>query len=368
MRQHLFDSAAFIVLAAFSAGCELTAPASAHPAPAIPAPAEPAEELPAPAACAAVQEVRCGDFVAGDTSDYNAGASDVLDSYAGVVGNYGGSEVVYRFVAPEGDVEIHIEEAGDGDHDVFVLEEVCEPDHLVARAFNSVQFSPVAGLTYYLVVDGYAGSTGPFALGVQCDGGGAAPDLAEAPCPAYTSIEQEQAPIQQTGAALPAGAASLAWERPTTWTSWVPFAGTPGQRAQHEGIDWIHADESVPDVAVAAAADGTVAYVRGGCPESDLFDRNQQLRECGSGWGNHVVVEHAPGVFTRYAHLRPDSVPVSVGDAVARGQRIGAMGNSGRSETRHLHFELGGSETGFDSCAPTRSFDAVHDPALLPGF
>jgi len=39
------------------------------------------------------------------------------------------------------------------------------------------------------------------------------------------------------------------------------------------------------------------------------------------------------------------------------------MGNSGRSEGRHLHLEIGYYSGDFDSCEPSKSFDFVVNPA-----
>jgi len=100
-----------------------------------------------------------------------------------------------------------------------------------------------------------------------------------------------------------------------------------------------------------------------------MFAHNNASRECGSGWGNHVVVGHGGGLYTRYAHLAPGMIQVHVGDDVLGGTVLASMGNSGRSETRHLHFELGlGHLEGnaFDSCTPAQSFESVLDPELLP--
>jgi murein DD-endopeptidase MepM/ murein hydrolase activator NlpD len=68
-------------------------------------------------------------------------------------------------------------------------------------------------------------------------------------------------------------------------------------------------------------------------------------------------------VYTRYAHLA--TIAVSAGDAVAMGQPIGTMGNSGRSDVRHLHFELGTRATTIDSCGPAQSFDAIYEGSKL---
>ena len=111
-----------------------------------------------------------------------------------------------------------------------------------------------------------------------------------------------------------------------------------------------------------------MVYVRTGCEQSSTFAHNTIGRECGSGWGNHVVVDHGGGLVTRYAHLLPDSVVVQVGDAVSARAVLAAMGNTGRSDVRHLHLELGTIGTPLDPCQPSQSFDAVFDPAgWVPG-
>jgi len=190
-------------------------------------------------------------------------------------------------------------------------------------------------------------------------------DTTAPPCPSYDSQEEEYSPVQTAGAGTPPGAGTIAWQRPAAYVYLGAFSGTPGQAASHEGVDYIHDDPGVGHVLVEAAAAGTVIYVRTGCPQSTLFGSNQQLRECGAGWGNHVVVDHGGDIVTRYAHLRPGTTVVQVGDGVAAGDTLSEMGNSGRSDTRHLHFELGTDADGLDPCDHAQSFDRVFDAELL---
>ena len=88
-------------------------------------------------------------------------------------------------------------------------------------------------------------------------------------------------------------------------------------RRMHSGTDFAGA-RGTP---IHATADGTV--IRAG-----------RMR----GYGNVVDVQHAFGLVTRYAHM--DSIAVSAGQTLSRGDRVGAMGTTGRSTGVHLHYEV----------------------------
>lgn len=66
-----------------------------------------------------------------------------------------------------------------------------------------------------------------------------------------------------------------------------------------------------------------------------------------AGWdgdyGNKVAVEHyidGESFTTIYAHLQHGSIPVYAGQVIPRGERLGAVGNTGQSYGAHLHFEV----------------------------
>lgn len=73
---------------------------------------------------------------------------------------------------------------------------------------------------------------------------------------------------------------------------------------------------------VLSTEDGIVAYV------------GNELK----GYGNLVIIKHAGGWISAYAHLR-DYV-IKKGQKVSRGQKIGAVGNSGKVKSSQLYFSL----------------------------
>ncbi|WP_290726630.1 M23 family metallopeptidase [Fibrobacter sp. UBA2449] len=78
------------------------------------------------------------------------------------------------------------------------------------------------------------------------------------------------------------------------------------------------------------------------------------------GYGNYIMVEHANGTRTLYAHLQKRLV--DVGATVEGGQLIGKGGNTGRSSGPHLHFEIRYGEVNID---PATVFD-FEKGELLP--
>ncbi|MBO7616573.1 MAG: M23 family metallopeptidase [Bacteroidales bacterium] len=86
----------------------------------------------------------------------------------------------------------------------------------------------------------------------------------------------------------------------------------------HSGIDF-------------SAALGTETYATGDGVVADV-ERNEW------GYGNMVVIDHGYGYKTRYAHLQ--KAAVRKGQKVKRGQKIGYIGDSGKTTGVHLHYEV----------------------------
>ncbi len=101
----------------------------------------------------------------------------------------------------------------------------------------------------------------------------------------------------------------------------------------HKGVD-LAAPTGTP---VVAAAAGTVVRA-----------------EAAGTYGNLIIVRHANGFETRYAHL--SAIGVTAGQRVEAGEALGKVGSTGNSAIPHLHFEV-------------RQGDQVIDPArvLEPG-
>ena len=90
-----------------------------------------------------------------------------------------------------------------------------------------------------------------------------------------------------------------------------------GRSALHSGLDF-QADTGTP---ILAAAGGVVV-----------------VQEFHPGFGNMVEIDHGNSLITRYAHA--SATFVKKGDLVKRGQKIAAVGSTGRSTGPHLHFEV----------------------------
>jgi murein DD-endopeptidase MepM/ murein hydrolase activator NlpD len=126
------------------------------------------------------------------------------------------------------------------------------------------------------------------------------------------AAQQRSTPSTSPGDTTPSHAGFI-------WPVSGPVTSSFGWRwgRMHEGID-IGVSAGTP---IHAAASGTVIY-------------------CGwmEGYGNLVVVDHANGLATAYAHQ--SAIAVTCGQGVIQGQVVGYVGSTGHSTGPHLHFEV----------------------------
>ncbi len=96
---------------------------------------------------------------------------------------------------------------------------------------------------------------------------------------------------------------------------------------------------------IVAGADGTVMSTHDGEPDRCTTGT------CGGGggFGNYVVLQHADGKLSYYAHMRRSSVRVMTGQRVRCGDALGLVGSSGNSTGPHVHFEVRVRTTATDS-------------------
>lgn len=144
----------------------------------------------------------------------------------------------------------------------------------------------------------------------------------------YIPIEEGHEDLEEIGndladlAVLQATASRLPLAQPVASMSLTSRFGSrrdpfTGRTAMHSGLDM-------------AAATGT--QVRATGPGRVVFAGTN------GGYGRMVEIDHGNGITTAYGHL--NSISVSVGETVARGEVIARSGSTGRSTGPHLHYEV----------------------------
>ncbi|MER7174471.1 M23 family metallopeptidase [Streptomyces mesophilus] len=133
-------------------------------------------------------------------------------------------------------------------------------------------------------------------------------DTAEAPAAEAPAPKAEQAAATTSGFTAPV-AAGVSTQYRTAGSMW--------SSGYHTGTDFA-APAGTP---VKSIGEGTVVS---------------------AGWsgsyGNEVVIQHADGRYSQYAHM--SQLSVSTGQSVDGGTQIGLVGSTGNSTGAHLHFEV----------------------------
>ncbi|MDX3247245.1 MULTISPECIES: M23 family metallopeptidase [unclassified Streptomyces] len=137
-----------------------------------------------------------------------------------------------------------------------------------------------------------------------------------------TGVASAAAPAAAPAAKTTVSAAS--WIDPVkkyTLTASFAQAGAMWQ-STHSGQDF-----AVPSGTKVMAAHGGTVVKAGGNGAGD-----------GPAYGNAIVIKHANGVYSQYAHL--SQIDVKIGQIVKTGQKIALSGNTGNTSGPHLHFEI----------------------------
>ena len=103
----------------------------------------------------------------------------------------------------------------------------------------------------------------------------------------------------------------------------------------HTGDGSKNADYYAFGQEIIAPAVGVVTYMVDGVQDNQPGEMNKMYVP-----GNLVIIKHAEGEYSVFAHLKQNSIRVKVGDKVTKGQVIGLCGNSGNSSEPHLHFQV----------------------------
>jgi murein DD-endopeptidase len=135
----------------------------------------------------------------------------------------------------------------------------------------------------------------------------------------------------------------------------LPINGQP-HIGQRYAIDWIqlgddgkaftgdeHDNKSYHawDQEIYAVADGKIVEVKDGIPENVPNSGKLAVPITYDTLpGNHIIQELSEGHYAAYAHLRPGTIKVRVGDTVHAGDVLAHLGNTGNSSEPHLHFQV----------------------------
>ncbi|MGW5398538.1 M23 family metallopeptidase [Streptomyces sp. NPDC003952] len=133
-------------------------------------------------------------------------------------------------------------------------------------------------------------------------------DEAAAPAPARKAPAKQQGGSTSTGFVAPVGGGT---------STAYKTAGSMWSSGYHTGVDF------------SASTGTTVKAVGAGTVVSAGW---------GGAYGNEVVIRHADGKYSQYAHL--SQLSVSSGQSVGAGQTIGLSGATGNVTGPHLHFEI----------------------------
>lgn len=147
-------------------------------------------------------------------------------------------------------------------------------------------------------------------------------------------IRMQNQTIEALEKAVAAERAKLAAEQGRKYNGGVFAWPAPAyRRISDEYGDRIHPILNIPqfhnglDMAAPAGSDILAAY-----------DGSVVAASYNSSMGNYIMIDHGDSVYTIYMHA--SALHVSEGAEVSKGQKIAAIGSTGRSTGNHLHFSV----------------------------
>ena len=168
------------------------------------------------------------------------------------------------------------------------------------------------------------------------------------------------------------------WAVPEEFALDIAEIGEGGLSYRRDGATFI--DYLAYGQPVYAAADGEVVKVVGTVAEDPAQFRRPDESQAAyfqriQDWqgamlaagtdalaGNVVVIRHPWGEYSVYAHLKPDSLVVKVGQKVSAGEMIARLGSSGSSTEPHLHFHVCDGPSALMCVGKPVSFRNIENP------
>ena len=132
-----------------------------------------------------------------------------------------------------------------------------------------------------------------------------------------------------------------AWLSQRYAIDWVQYQTVNGVRTTWSGPEDKNESYFCYDKPIYSVAGGKVVQVRDGLPDNVPHSGKYVTPiDFDTAGGNHAVVEIAPQRYVLYAHMRPGSLRVKVGDVGASRRRARPCRQTGSSTEPHLHMHI----------------------------
>ena len=135
------------------------------------------------------------------------------------------------------------------------------------------------------------------------------------------AVAAERAQLAEAGEAIVYDGGMFKWPAP----SYTRISDDYGNRTH-------------PILGVQQFHNGVDMAAPGGSPILAAYDGKVVAAAYNASMGNYITINHGGGLYTIYMHA--SALYVSTGETVTRGQKIAAVGTTGRSTGNHLHFSV----------------------------